>query len=230
MAIDKTVVYYGSSQGHYLEMSLPKPEPLFKSLKKHFKENNMEGVLKCPSLVASTHNTYALNAPVDLKIVVKESGTAHTFVVIHGEEDFKLGQWKTTEGKNIAQWLGDGYVTFFAEKSTFATMTPPYHHSNKIYGISGTFNIGEWFRSLSFASRYSEPILIKAGEPMAYIKFDKAVELKRVTMTDELEKHIRACLDFKAAHRNKALSYAYEKFVQSKKRDRVLKLLKEQVD
>ena len=51
-----------------------------------------------------------------------------------------------------------------------------------------------------------------------------------VALLIELDLSAPCCLDFKAAHRNKALSYAYEKFVQSKKRDRVLKLLKEQVD
>tara|TARA_R100001463_G_scaffold51859_4_gene102572 strand:- start:247 stop:936 length:690 start_codon:yes stop_codon:yes gene_type:complete len=229
MAVRKTTVYYGSAQGHPLEMSLTKPEPLFKSLKGHFKKNDLEGLLKCPSLAASTHNTYAINAPVDLKIVLKGSGAAYAYATMRDDDDFELGKWHTMEGKNVAQWLGDGFITFFAEESTIATLMPPYHHTNKIYGISGSFDIGRWFRAMSFSSRYHEPIIIKAGEPMAYIRFDKAVDLKRVVITDELRKDMKACLEFKAAHRNKALSYVYEKFVQSKKRDRVLKLLREQL-
>lgn len=230
MGIGKTVVYYGSYEGHPLEMSMTKPEPLFKSLKRHFKENELEGLLQCPALVASTHNTYAINAPVDLKIVLKDSGAAYSYATVRKGDDFELGKWKTKEGKNVAQWLGDGFITFFAEESTILTSTPPYLHTNKIYGISGSFDIGRWFRSLSFASRYSEPLVIKEGEPMLYIRFDKPVELKRVTITEELRKHVKACLDFKGPHRNKPLSYMYEKFVQSKKRLKVLKLLREQVN
>lgn len=228
---NKTTVYFGSIQGHLLELSMEKPEPLFKSIKRHFKENDLDGLLLCPSMIAAAKNMYAVNAPVDIKIVLKPSGTAYSYVVVKKGQDVELGKWQTKEGKNVAQWLGDGLCHFFAEESTIMTILPPYYHTNKIYGISGSFDCGKWFRGVSFASRYSdEPIEIKAGEPMAYVRFDKPVDLQRVTITDSLRRDSMACLDMKNAHRNKPLSYLYDKFIQARKRERVLKQLREQID
>lgn len=185
---------------------------------------------KCFALGALHKNTYFLRHPFDISIDFEGKDI---------QEEFQKSHRDTTILKIRDPLLHDK-ITFdldfqiicFADAPLMMHNTPPYMHktlfSPTAYQSSGAFDVGKWFRPVSltyqmFPNEYK--VSFKEGEPMCYISFisDKKVNLQRFEMTDKLREVVKGTTGIKYVKPNISLNVLYNKFAQAKRKEIVLR-------
>lgn len=214
-------IYYGPRFDHPFNLFWTELKPLAKSLKKYNSERNRSYIMGCPSYMQEMKNKYVIEAPFDIRIIPSvEDGAPPSVIACSGLDRAQLGHGTAYPEKpdffveDVAQFLSDGFYLFFSDKSVNLKMTPPFLHHNKIFGIGGSFDIGSWFRSLSFASFVVREVTIKAGEPLAYIEIDSAEKYNFVPILwpEQIGIYTGQCLAYKSGSASSPLSSMYEKF------------------
>lgn len=216
-----TTVYYGSEVASPLAFLL-KLEPLHKDLVSHHR-NITPHYFKCPSAIEYTKNTYVVKAPFDIRVDQVSNDMFVASTPVNEENRMNVG-----EGQGgILQLLSEGFLSMFAEDPCEVEVSPPYLHHSMFYGVAGKLDIGRWFRGISFATFFSGPMLIKKGEAMLYVRFDRPVNLKRVAFGNDVLAIMQSCVDLKLFKKSTPLEELYEMFEQSGKRDKLIKLLRD---
>jgi hypothetical protein len=211
-------------------------EPI--SLTKHLDYKNFFGPLvsKCPAVIDDLKNTFVIKSPVDLTLYIENN----SFKIDHQELDFAQSFIGEPQGKFGIHQLSFCY-NFFSEKSLTITQLPAFYDSNSFtnntFSISGSFDIGRWYRPSGKPAFIIRPdtkkITIKQGDALLYIKFNTADKIKLIEFDDSefLSMKERSpewiCGTLKR-HTNSiiSLSKCYEIFDQYKMRRRVMKTIK----
>lgn len=222
-----TKVYYGCNVNHGFSYDLDL-EPLGKSL--YSLPNNVE-LSKCPSFVKHTKNMYLLRCPYDTEVWKGKEGWSwgislsdknekgeviNKILVIQEEKEFLPH----------VQLYNNYFLRLIAENTCNLTVLPPYLHHNKLYGVSGEFDISKWFRTIPSAT-VAYPFTLKRGEPLLYLKFDRAVDLQRVGIPDVGNNIEYTCLNYKNNSPRTGLEKLYDKFTRSGANKVLLKAIKD---
>jgi len=98
------------------------------------------------------------------------------------------------------------FYVFFCEEDLKIEVTPPYFHKTDYseYGafISGTFNIGAWYREVNCDFQLWDGVdefKISKNDPLFYARFmtDKKVVLKRFKINKEIQAISTSCRDYR---------------------------------
>lgn len=229
-------IYYGPRFDHQFNLAWTELKPLAKSLKDYNVENNRSYIMACPSYAQELKNKYVIEAPFDIKITPSfADGKPPEVIAISGLDCPQIGQGTQYDERqdffieNLTQFLSDSFYLFFADKSVLLKMTPPFLHHNKIFGIAGSMDVGSWFRSLSFASFVIDEVIIKKGEPLAYVEIDTQEKFKLIPIQWPVDHFIykHQCLNYKAIQSKASLSTMYQKFKERGLRKKILRLAKD---
>jgi len=229
-------VYYGPIINHPFILGWEPLEPLIKNLK-NFHTQKTDMILGCPSYAAITSNSYAVKAPCDLSIEIKKGEEGiwpHVYLAggIHEDNGINigaptfndLGASKPELLENVCQFLQDSFLLMFSDAPLELEITPPFLHHGKLFGVAGSFDIGQWFRPLSFSTFCFEDTVIKKGEPIAYIKFKEKIDLKEVRWPIDCQQYSSASLNYKFLVQKQSLSKMYQRFKISKLRKSILEM------
>ena len=186
-----TTIYVGSSEGHPLGLFGPELVPLSMSLRQHHQESENDfskQYMSCPALLASIKNTFVVPSPVDIRFFVQDNKLPGIEVL--GSEVSPLFLAPRHTGANSGgpsfvslQFLHDSFLVVVADRPTNIWVTPPYLHSSKLYGFSGTYDISKWVRPLGFVAEVREEFIVRRGEPLCYFRFETKERIKLVKST-----------------------------------------------
>jgi len=224
-------VHTGKDRQTYINLLLNKPVPLASTLPPG-NGSNIGNYRQCSALPDLLKNTYTLTHAF--------SSTA----TLSGELDNPMAEvdkehiWQPRISPLKGCYSIDldfGWL-FFSEESLKIKATPAYLHntsdSKTGFVASGVFNISNWFRPVRLSYILWEgnnSISVTEGEPALYIEFltDKQVVLKHFEATDELLDISNQVVKSSEFLKVKPLSYRYERFIESNRHKRILKLIKE---
>lgn len=247
-------VYYGPYASHPALFTWEPLEPLVRSLKEHHEQIGETTMAKCPSFLMEMRNTFVIKSPHNA--ILRKRGDEGSNIpptwqidnavnaniafgtpLFHDRDQTWEDETHILTGAPekihsiTAQTYANGFYTFFADKSLLMTMTPPYLHHGKIFGIAGSFDIGKWFRPLSVATHILDDrtISIRRGEPLAYIRFQttEKVKLNIVHWNDEAERVAAGTMSSKNFYSVKGLDALYRSFVGLGMRKKLLRLAKQ---
>lgn len=127
---------------------------------------------------------------------------------------------------------------FFCEESLNMKVTPPYMHNTSVskHGFISPvkYDIGSWFRQLFCIFQLWEGVnelILTKNEPLAYLEFEteKQVIFKEFVLTEEIFGYIKGCEEYKEFFKFQPLKSLYQKFHQTRLRDRVLRAIQQNV-
>ena len=200
---------------HTQLMGIP-PERLINNLKSlpTWRDTLHGDILKCPAAVDHIRNTYVIKSPCD-ELFVREGDRIRNENVEY-------------DANTYLQFQNTISYCFFSESPVMMTVTPPYYHKGVLPGSSACLDISKWFRPVSaniLAEDY-KTIPIKEGQPIMYVFFDKAVELKQFSINQELVSMSNVTVNLKHYLPNKSLKELYNMFTRNRMNKRVLKEIK----
>lgn len=199
--------YYGLEGAKWFELTLLAPAPTLLELIKNRDASNPSHFTKCPAFREYYRNTYVIKSPIDITIsydketkLLNISPQSQQFYdenivyrggIIGANDDFLLS-------------FGVNYL-FIADQDCMLEITSANMHNssfvNKTRVISGAFNINKWYRPVELAFEikdYTEPIKIKRGDALAYVKFipsnGSKVSLEQKYFPEETLEAVKACL------------------------------------
>ncbi len=213
-----------------------KPESLFNNARKfRKKENSQPGILACPAFTDLYKRVAVFTSPITCKYefdytdknkMLRPMTKAELPLIRNSREDmFDYGP---------IFFLSLGPL-LFAEEPVVMRFTPPYFHKPQ-YTQDGTvmpgeFNIGEWFRPLSFELQmwnHKGEIKFVEGEPLMYLEFftDRPIELIRFDHTEVIHKYVKTMLKVSTAFGKSPIAKKYERFRNVGMREKILKEIK----
>jgi hypothetical protein len=198
-------VYWASVNDNWM-FSLP-PESILKNYIQKYKNvkfNESSQMLVCPAVKDYTTNLYSLRSlqayeffidNSDLECSIKSNMLDQSFFserVTLRNLDAKMFSFKANT------------FLFFTDAKSLPVSYPihPYLEDNNISAsimpITGTFDIGKWFRPLDFAFMLKKDFTsfkIDKDEIFAYIKFhtNKKINFKQFVITQELTNYTKDC-------------------------------------
>ena len=227
-------VFTGEGMSH---LRVPEPTLASNILKGTFDENNRSSnFMKCPSFNKQQKNVYALKFGYTYGFEINKGNVKTEFY----DQSFFNDTILLRDPKNKILSLGRmGYI-FISETSLEMDFTGAYLDNNdfvnKTTVIPGSFDIGKWFRplELSFIIK-NDPSKIKysEGDTYAYVNFktEKKIKLKKFHITPEINliiEHISSTKNNKLNQVN-GLSWFYDLLDKSKYKNKMLKLVKENI-
>lgn len=204
-----------------------------KSKKNH--ENKNDNFLNCPAFVNSIKNAYMFTSPCDIDCNFTAQGILNNLA---GQRPYEM---HTLVEKNAslqnaltikfrADWI------FFSEETLHVHSTPAYLHNSIVsksgFYVPGTFDISMWFRPLEYAFQMWENntrFVSVQDDPLMYVNFltDEPIKLQRFYMTEDLTDLSMSCIRLKEYRREKNLLKLYQIFNASRIKNRILKLIGE---
>ena len=208
----KEVIYWGLSlrpereEMSYL-LGVEEPVPVITYLKKLRDDRGISSstiggdFLRCPAVIGSIKNTYAVLSPIDLTF--EWDGTN---ITTKNYDQRFFDRFVVLRDSNVGFIsLGIVNIIFFSESSiTMKCIAANFNKTDffkKTTLITGDFNIGNWFRPLDLAFIIDEPctISIKKGDPLFYVNFDTEdnIVFKKFFYDDALQKISNSCVSMK---------------------------------
>ena len=217
-------------------LNIEEPSPSISELKKLGKElgalttSPSMSILRCPSIVDTTRNTFVITSPIDInitwmngKVIVNSDDSSFVDIRDHASGFLSVTFMKYiffTEDDELNMRVRNAFFT----KNDFTT---------KCNIIEGEFNIGQWFRNLdaSFYFKESGTVVIKKGDPLFYVEFQtkQTVKLKKFMFNNELAQINQFCLSAKNYNKFPLANYftlLYSMFRKSKVKGQILKNIK----
>lgn len=218
-------LYYGTLEDSPLSYQANSLQPLAASVKSFISEEN-KVLLQCPSFAASFKNTYVLKAPFDIRICPRNGTRPSALVgsIDLGSPTVGFSGGKEIVSTTICQMLDNHFLLCFADSPCMLTVTPPYLHNGNIWGFSGSYDVGRWFRALSVATYVHNEFEVKKGEPLMYLKFSKDVALHKVLWGSSAMQKSFLCADLKNYEKNNTLEQNYDLFMQSSLRRDIVRI------
>jgi len=246
----ETTIYWAATRGsnaetYDLNHLYPEVRSLYEEIvpRKVSLKDNLNDFLRCPAFSDLAKNTFVHRAPVDTRATLDfdRKRASHIFDNQLDKNKFQVRldfmREPTIEGHNLIQY--NWPVVFFSEEdSMMATLTAPYFErtTSSQYGVvvPGRFDIGKWFRPMNMEFQLWEgvsEIRVAAGEALCYLHFDtdKKITLRRFIMNRELDRIVLSTLKVSPFRRFARLSDRYGVFERSQSKQRVLKLIRQQI-
>lgn len=246
----KTVTVYWANwsiheQGQHLNsMLLGQPEPVLKTLPKPKQLPKGWAPMSynaCKAAQDLFKNTVVFRYPFTETITIEGPDIDVNYGYLESQK--LIGNDPNRWAKRIPSMEGAhtldsvfGWV-FFSEESVKVQQFPPYMHNTKVtktaYITAGSFDISKWFRPVNLTFQLwpgETSINLIEGEPVVYINFvtDKKVVFKQFHLTEEIKALSSEGLKFRDLKGPLVpLKTLYAAFVNSKRPQRVLKLIKE---
>lgn len=186
----------------------------------------------CSALHTLAKNMFIFRSPLNVSVDLD-----HTGAIIPS----RYSGWFSERLSSIENAFCIDYnlpFLLFSEDSVDLTLTPPYMHKTKQtdFGFltAASFDISRWFRSIPAIYQLWEGVNhleILENEPISYIKFntDKQIIFKQFKLSPDVIKTVRACQDYKMAKPAQPMYKLYDLFTRTGVRDRVLKVIKDNV-
>lgn len=192
-----------------LVYSIPEPLEIPKDSKAQY--------IRCPALNHYCTNTFVIRSAYDLHLRYdKESqkikyvdGSVEQYLVKDLLVQFHPKEWRDPNTPIFQIHMDNGFV---ADEPVWMEVFPPFYKSPKLPGFMtpGTFDIYSWQRIISYGFEWlnsDEDFKIKRGDPLIYVRFrSKRPEdnfvLKKIEMTEELERDIQKCQGVKMVLKN----------------------------
>ena len=240
----KIIVYEGSCQSttqvdgrEFLRFKL---EPLLTNLRKEWKDKDcpteiQDALFKCPSFVRSLKNTFVYKCPYDLEISYDNQKQWQINLVspaLISDHNSKNIMESGLEDNHVVQlFSGEGSRLFFADKPCEMTLEQPYFHRQDLTSLSGTFDIGRWFRPIhpAIINFGQKDFTIKRGEPLLYLRFpkDAKIEIRRTMLDADLLRLSNGTSGYKSYKHMASLKELYDYFATAVNKKRILKKLEQ---
>jgi|CryBogDrversion2_8_1035294.scaffolds.fasta_scaffold04558_2 uncharacterized radical SAM superfamily Fe-S cluster-containing enzyme len=208
------------------------PENVIKSISDRYKDDKRINFLKCPAVLDTLKNVYALKFPVDYDLNFATNNISSNLYnqKFHDEYIYCRSLDSLLISINLKYY-------FFCEESLELEVKSAYFDdndfSNKTMFIPGQFDIGKWIRPLECAfivKKGVNKIDMYRGDNFAYVKFNtnQNIKFKKFYMTDSLKDLISNNIKTRELKSPlfSPLSYYYNLFSSSKIKSRVLKEIK----
>ena len=211
-----TIPDYGFDE---LQIIFFEPESLFK----HIQETRKGSLhLKCPAFQDYVKNTFVIKSPFDFAISVNRKNNS---IDVEGLPE-KIGTKFIVNRVNdigplspFAMSVPPVYL-FYSNDDIMLESIHPFMEINDSVSntmlVPGTYNISKWIRPIDFSFEVKDDnkkIRIKRGDVLFYVKFktndDSKVELKRVSMNEELTNVMGSCFGVKNIIPNLPLKTLY---------------------
>ncbi len=238
---EEIIVYWapGFTQSRF-HLNYKEPEPVIKELKQlgHNLVNlgdNANNFLKCPAVLNSSKNTFAIASPA--KVSIKWDGSSIS-TPNHNQEFFD--EWLLPRDPST------GFFSFNLCKYIFFTEEPSLNikQKNAVYTnndftkklgiIEGSFDIGQWCRFIDIGIFFKEhnTVDININDVLYYLEFftDKKIIFKKFYLTPGLTNMVHNCISVKDTRKFPIFTYfeeLYLLFNQSKIKSRILKDIKD---
>jgi len=173
---------------------------------KHIDFDDSSQMLMCPAVKDHTNNLFALRSLQSYEFFIDENNSDSLYPVRSNMLDQSFFddrvQLRNLESKMFS-FKANTYL-FFTDEASLPVTYPIYPYlednnvSERIMPITGTYDIGKWFRPLDFAFMLKEKFnsfKIDKDEVFAYIKFhtNKKINFKQFIITPELTNFTRDC-------------------------------------
>jgi hypothetical protein len=222
-------VYWASLNDNWLYAQ--EPDSVLKNFvisHKHIEFNDSSQLLSCPAVKDHCNNVFALRSLQDYEFNINSSESNMLSVssnmldqaffedrVVIRNLDAKMFSFKANT------------FLFFTDVSTLPVTYPihPYLEDNnvsaRIMPITGTFDIGRWFRPMDFAfmlKKDFQSFKIEKNEIFAYIKFhtNEKINFKQFVITPELTNFTKDCTILTRYPKLKSLQNYYKVFKTKK--------------
>ncbi len=231
------IVYWANSpmpdKNTYISMMSNPPIPLFKTLPKRASNRDaLQNYINCRSLPNLYKNTFLITSPINANISIN---VIDQRCYPEGEgSQFFLEENRPFENMNRID-LDFSYI-FFSEESLELAQIPAFIHkttfSENAFIASGSFDISKWFRPIfpSFIFwKNSSQLQLKQNDPLYYLDFktNKNVVLKQFEFTEQILEIMAGSISYRNANPLSSLQHLYDRFAQSKKSQKLIKLIKE---
>lgn len=225
----KATVYWAYNNSHMTALSVGgyPPEFLSQAIRKDLEFIDDKEYLSCPALLKGLSNVIVLRAAYDVELVFSKEKKCWDAYNINKKSRTELPISKNSINHIQLHELF-GFNFFSDTPDTIFEITPPYFHPNAHPGISGSFDIGNWYRTIggTILKKDTKPFFIRRGDPIFYLRSNRPFKLKRFQRTEKMSNLERECLVFKDFIPIKPLSYLYENFNRNKMRNRILEEIK----
>lgn len=207
------------NSSNYLVLTHFDPEPILPYIiKNRERPSDANTYTTCPAFLDYHKNTYVIRSPVDIQF--KYDPKSGQLNISPQSQDF-YDSWVMHRGNYSPFLMSFGlYYLFIADQDCMVEQTPVTFHDNvvssKIRLISGTFNIGKWFRPIDFGFEFldeSQPLIIKRGDPLYYLRFvpkdNKKINLVKRKMSNEIHTSVESCINVKKGLTKQPLKVLY---------------------
>jgi hypothetical protein len=198
------------------------PEPVLPYIIKN-RVATTDDYLTCPAFLDYYKNTYVIRSPVDIKIMFNSN--TRTLNILPQRQEFYdtfikyRGDLNAISNPFLMSFAL--FYLFISNDDCMLEQTPVSLHdtsfSSKIRLIGGTFNINKWFRPVEFGFEFineNEPLIIKRGDPMYYIRFvpknGKKVTLVKKQFSEADHASVMACANLKKGMEKQPFKVLYE--------------------
>ena len=236
----KIIVYDGhipSPDGR--EFMKFKLEPLLTSLRKmwdssDYPKQNIDEIFQCPAFTNSLKNVFVYKCPYDLGIRYDENKRWSLLTpspLAQEDHNKRVIQGGRENNHDIQIFNAVGNRYLFADKNCEMSLEQPYFHNKELTMLSGSFDIGRWFRPthpaiLNFGQK---DIDFKRGDALLYLKFPKDVkiEIRRTVITPDLFSAAMGCGGYKNFVPKQKLDQLYKYFTSTFNKKRLIKKLEQ---
>lgn len=211
-----------------------KPEPVLKNFYQSDLFDKDTTIQKCPSFLQYYHNVFSLKSIYDYSFTLDEK-TGQVQSPLYDQKFFDRHVTVRSIRSKFFSFTTN-FIFFTDEKSLKLSLEQPSLDYSKnldnIIPISGTLDIGKWYRVLDFAFflKSGNSFNIKEGDPFYQLRFhtDEKIEFVRFFENDDLVKYKKLVLDSKNSHTStKSLEYYYNIFNIKRQ---ILKNIKENLE
>tara|TARA_R110000868_G_scaffold306429_2_gene567661 strand:+ start:402 stop:1109 length:708 start_codon:yes stop_codon:yes gene_type:complete len=195
-------VYWAATQSN--QLTAKEPAPLASYLAKKFPEtqrNQPHVFMKCPAHTDNIKNTFTLSSNITYNFSIKDVENSS---IEYG--DFPENFENTVNIRSMKDKLfgfNPLYRIFYTDEPSLemSGYINPYHQSNAFardcYYISGTFDIGKWFRPLDMTFMMRDGVMdfsIKDDDIYAYVQFHtkQQIKFKQFFFTPKIEEYMAA--------------------------------------
>lgn len=184
---------------------------------------------QCPAFIDSLKDTYIIRSPIDIKIRCNYSKDQFFWQGLQEHISVRT-QLPNPQTKYVSFSIAHYNYFVSDDEGLEIEQLPAFYHKNdftdKTQLVIGKFNIGQWYRPLEVASciipdQNEVDITINKGDPLSYIRFNKPVQLNRITDNEEITKiHSLAnsCVALKKTNPKLSLKSMYELFKPFRKK------------
>lgn len=214
-----------------LNLLWPEPILLLDHLKEEYSE--IDGYLRCPSIVREASKTLVFKSPIDFSITWTGDNVTTTDMNQSFFNDFVF-----------ARSIEKGFINFkipivlFSENKTEITQYPAYMDDNDFTKntrmLAGGFDISSWLRPLDvpfFVNRKNEPVTIKRDHSLFYVKVDteEKIKLTKFHCSSVLGNVMEDCVSVKNYLSGRKLPFLYDLFRKTSYNKRVIKEIKRNI-
>lgn len=215
----KTDVYWAwNSESDLALLAGDEPERLTTCIKNErlFKNTGYGKILECPAFVEHVRNTYVMKAPYDMTIFKGPEGAGYRVGWAKFEEQRLIKAIHTNDdyiqAHEIYSWM------LFSDTTVNVTVTPPFMHLDTLPSAPASYDISKWYRPIgpAYMLEGKDEHIIKAGKPILYVSFDRAVNFKKYVFNDTLMRYSQSNVGLKFVKPKLSLNRLYTYFVNNK--------------